>query len=70
MSIEVLKKELSALNPAEQRLLTAFLVSLQDAGDTAYSQVLTAKIDQPAAQFTTLEELNRRLNTPVNNISP
>ena len=36
VSIEALKQELSALNANEQRHLTAFLVSLQDAGDAAY----------------------------------
>jgi hypothetical protein len=33
MSIEVLKRELSALNANEQSQLTAFLVSLQDSRD-------------------------------------
>lgn len=62
MSIEVLKRELSALNTEEQRQLTAFLVSLQDATDTAYRQKLAEKIDQPASKFASLEELDRRLN--------
>jgi len=64
VSIELLKKELSALNLSDQRLLTAYLVSLQDAGDAAYRQELSAKIDRPAAEFATLEELDRRLNLP------
>ncbi len=62
MSIEVLKKELSALNTDEQRQLTAFLVSLQDSGDDAYRKNLAKKIDKPASEFATLEELDRRLN--------
>lgn len=70
MSIEVLKKELSALNAVEQRHLTAFLVSLQDAGDGAYRQKLSTKIDKPAVEFATLEELDRRLNLPEEDIRP
>ena len=62
MSIEVLKRELSALNTDEQRQLTAFLVSLQDARDDAYRKKLAEKIDKPASEFATLEELDRRLN--------
>ena len=57
----MLKKELSALSAVEQRQLTAFLVSLQDAGDGAYRQKLSTKIDKPAPEFATLEELDRRL---------
>ncbi|HZM04586.1 MAG TPA: hypothetical protein VFC44_16395 [Candidatus Saccharimonadales bacterium] len=64
MSIEALKQELSALNAKEQRHLTAFLVSLQDASDTAYRKKLSTKIDQPASEFATLEELDRRLDLP------
>lgn len=64
MSIELLKKELSALNAAEQRHLTAFLVSLQDAGGAASRKKLSAKIDKPNAEFATLAELDRRLNLP------
>lgn len=62
MSIELLKKELSALNAAEQRHLTAFLVSLQDAGSPASREALSAKIDKPPGDFATLAELDRRLN--------
>jgi hypothetical protein len=62
VSIEVLKKELSALNTDEQRQLTAFLVSLQDSRDDAYRKKLAEKIDKPASEFATLEELDRRLN--------
>ena len=65
MSIELLKQELSALNAAEQRQLTAFLVSLQDAGGAAYRKKLATKIDKPGAEFATLAELDRRLNLPV-----
>ena len=70
MSIEVLKKELSALSAVEQRQLTAFLVSLQDAGDGAYRQRLSTKIDKPAPEFATLEELDRRLNLPGDDSRP
>lgn len=62
MSIEVLKQELSALNGDEQRQMTAFLVSLQDSRDAAYRKKLAQKIDKPASEFATLEELDRRLN--------
>lgn len=58
----MLKRELSALNTDEQRQLTAFLVSLQDARDDAYRKKLAEKIDKPASEFATLEELDRRLN--------
>lgn len=62
MSIEVLKQELSALNGEEQRQMTAFLVALQDSRDDAYRKKLAEKIDWPASEFATLEELDRRLN--------
>ena len=58
----MLKRELSALNRDEQRQLTAFLVSLQDSRDDAYRKKLAEKIDKPASEFATLEELDRRLN--------
>ncbi len=61
MSIEALKQELSSLNTDEQRHLTAFLVSLQDAHDQVYRKKLSEKIDQPAEKFATLDELDRRL---------
>jgi len=61
VSIEVLKRELSALNTDEQRQLTAFLVSLQDSHDDTYRKKLAEKIDKPASEFATLEELDRRL---------
>ena len=61
VSIEVLKQELSALDANEQRQLTAFLVSLQGARDEAYRKKLAEKIDRPASEFATLEDLDRRL---------
>lgn len=64
MSIEALKKELSALNADEQRHLAAFLVSLQDANNAAYRHALAAKISKPPSEFATLEELDRRLDLP------
>lgn len=66
MSIEVLKQELSALDANTQRQLTAFLVSLQDSRDDAYRQKLAEKIDQPASEFATLEELDKRLGLSEN----
>jgi hypothetical protein len=62
MSVEALKQELAALDPKQQRQLTAFLVSIQDERDDAYRRKLAKKIDQPASEFATLEELDRRLN--------
>jgi hypothetical protein len=62
VSIEVLKKELSALNAEDQRMLTAFLVALQDTRDEAYRKKLAEKINKPASEFATLEELDRRIN--------
>ena len=62
MSIEVLKQELAALDATEQRQLTAFLVSIQDERDDAYRRKLAGKIDKPASDFATLEELDSRLN--------
>ena len=62
MSIETLKQELSALDANDQRQLTAFLVSLQDSRDDAYRRKLAEKIDKPASQFATLDDLDRRLN--------
>ncbi|HEY5042931.1 MAG TPA: hypothetical protein VIK53_13115 [Verrucomicrobiae bacterium] len=62
MSIEVLKRELSALGAKEQRQLTAFLVSIQDERDDAYRRKLAEKIDKPASEFATLEDLDSRLN--------
>lgn len=58
MSIEVLKQELSALDANEQRQLTAFLVSLRDSRDDSYRKKIAGKIDRPASEFATLEDLN------------
>ncbi|MGH7941849.1 MAG: hypothetical protein ACREFR_12345 [Limisphaerales bacterium] len=44
MSIEALKQEPRALNPDEQRRLTAFLVSLEDARDEGYRKSLPIKL--------------------------
>lgn len=66
MSIEVLKQELAALDAEQQKQMTAYLVSLQDSRDVAYRGKLAAKIDQPASNFATLEELDRRLDLPDN----
>ena len=60
----MLKQELSALNASEQRHLTAFLVSLQDADGAAYREKLSAKIDMSAVEFANLAELDRRLDLP------
>jgi len=62
VSVEALKRELAALDAGEQRHLTAFLVSLQDGRDDAYRRKLGGKIDKPASEFATLDELDRRLN--------
>jgi hypothetical protein len=66
VSIEVLKQELSALDANAQRQLTAFLVSLQDARDEGYRKKLAGKIDRPASEFATLEDLDRRLGLSGN----
>jgi hypothetical protein len=63
VSIEVLKQELAALDVDQQRLMTAFLVSLQDLRDAAYRGKLAAKISQPTSSFATLEELDKRLDS-------
>lgn len=61
MSIDVLKQELSTLDAKSRRLVMAFLVSLQDAQDETRRRKLEGKIGQPASEFATLEELDRRL---------
>ena len=61
MSIEAIKQELSALDSKAQRQVMAFLVSLQDARGDAYRRKLAEKIDRPASEFATIEELDRRL---------
>ena len=62
MSIEALKQELAALSAKEQRELIAFLVSLLDDRDMVYRNKLTVRIDKPASEFATLDELDRRLS--------
>jgi hypothetical protein len=62
VSIESLKLKLAALAAKEQRELIAFLVSLQDDRDPDYRNKLTVKIDKPASEFATLDELDRRLS--------
>jgi hypothetical protein len=64
VSIEVLKQELAALDAEQQRLMTAYLVSLQDSRDGAYREKLAAKINQPSSKFATLNELDKRLDLP------
>jgi hypothetical protein len=64
VSIEALKQELAALDADQQRLMTAFLVSLQDSRDATYRKKMAAKIDQPPSSFATLDELNERLKLP------
>jgi hypothetical protein len=59
VNVDVLKQELAALDANAQRQMTAFLVSLQDARDDAYRQKLADKINRPASEFATLEELDR-----------
>ncbi|HEY3760256.1 MAG TPA: hypothetical protein VGN23_00715 [Verrucomicrobiae bacterium] len=66
MSVEALKQELAALGAKDQRHLTAFLVSLQDERDSAYRKKLAEKIDKPASEFATLDELDHRLKLSGN----
>ena len=54
------------LDANEQRQLTAFLVSLQDARDDTYRKKLAEKIDRPASKFATLEDLDNRLDLSGN----
>jgi hypothetical protein len=63
MSIELLQQELAALPAHERRRLQAFLVALEDSNDAAHRRKLSEKIDKPAGNFATLEELDRRLGT-------
>jgi hypothetical protein len=63
MSVESLQKELAALAAHERRRVQAFLVALEDSNDAAYREKLSKKIDKPAEEFATLEELDRRLDT-------
>ena len=61
-----MKQELSALDANAQRQLTAFLVSLQDSRDNVYRKKIAEKIDRPASEFATLEDLDRRLGLSGN----
>jgi hypothetical protein len=62
VSFEMLKQELSGLQPDQQRELVAYLVSLQDAANTAYRESLARKIDdRDVTHFATLAEMDRRL---------
>ena len=63
MSIETLQQELAALPANERRRLQAFLVALEDSGYSAHRKKLAEKIDKPAKDFATLEELDKRLKT-------
>jgi hypothetical protein len=61
MSLDSLIQEVTSLPPEDQRRLTAYLVSLQDSRDALYRQKLAQKIDRPASEFATLEDLDERL---------
>jgi hypothetical protein len=63
MSVESLQQELAALPAHERRRVQAFLVALQDSADASYRKKLSEKIDKPAEDFATLEELDQRLDT-------
>ena len=63
MSVESIQQELAALTVHERRRVQAFLVALEDSNDAAYRMKLSEKIDRPAEQFATLEQLDRRLET-------
>jgi hypothetical protein len=63
VSIELLQQELAALPAHERRRVQAFLVALEDSHDAGYRRKLSEKIDKPAGNFATLEELDRRLKT-------
>jgi len=63
MTVESLQQELAALPAHERRRVQAFLVALQDSNDAAYRKKLSEKIDKPAGEFASLEELDRRLQT-------
>ena len=62
MTFDTLKGEISALAPAEQRRLVAFLVAMEDQREHAYSVRLSHKIDdQDPSHWLTLEQLDERL---------
>ena len=64
MNFEALKNELAALSADQQRLIIAYLVSLQDSRDVAYRRKMAAKIDRAPSEFATLDELDERLKSP------
>ena len=64
VNFEALKNELIALGSDQQRLIIAYLVSLQDNRDVAYRQKMAAKINQAPSEFATLDELDERLKPP------
>ncbi len=62
MSIDALKQELATLRPSDQRILTAYLVSLQESHNQEYRTNLARKIDdRDPSHFASLKELDRRL---------
>jgi hypothetical protein len=63
MSVESLQQELAALPAHERRRVQAFLIALQDSSDEAHRRKLSEKIDKPAENFASLNELDRRLET-------
>ena len=63
MSFESLQQELAALPAVDRRRVQAFLVALEDSNDAAHRRKLAEKIDKPAKDFATLEELDKRLKT-------
>lgn len=63
MSVKSLQQELAALAAPERRRVQAFLVALEDSNDANYRKKLSVKIDKPAEEFATLDELDRRLET-------
>jgi len=66
MSFENLMHELSVLKPQEQRRAAAFLVSLEDGRDGTYAEKLAEKINKPASEFATLDEMDKRLGLSGN----
>ena len=65
MSIEVLKRELSALDPGTQRQVMTYLVSLADKREVAfrldYRRKLTETPVRPATEARPFSESDRRL---------
>jgi hypothetical protein len=64
MSFDVLKQELASLQGEERRRAIAFLVSLQDAEDSAYQEEMTRRVnDKNPERWLTLGQLDARLGT-------